>query len=193
MATKTLDADDAQERWLDLKPPKYSVSSKFSGDHVLAAANLSKKTSIAAALERYQRNPKITKSSWLLLDDSTILNKARNAKQRASIYANSQQMSIELKNITRRTVTIQELTPKERQRYAHDEIEIKGETRYVNSSSDEDTVSLCCKGEWNPLTGAIEIYHYEESKLPSKSAMLEKFLEWEVDEDEEPIAPVAKK
>lgn len=76
---KTLTNAEAYAGFIDLSPLKISVSAKFAGDHVLAAPNLSKKTSIAAAIDRFQRTKRIVPSSWILIDDSTLKAKAKSA------------------------------------------------------------------------------------------------------------------
>lgn len=104
--TKKLTAAAAQALFIKHNPPKYTVTAKFDDDHITAAPNLSKKTSIESALERYKKNQAILKSSWLLIDKDTIKNKATGGRKIASLHQGAQQMTVEIK-VKRRTVTIE--------------------------------------------------------------------------------------
>ena len=53
--TKTLSAADAQRLYIARFRPSYPVSAKFSDDHVVAAPNLSKSTSIDAAVWKWRQ------------------------------------------------------------------------------------------------------------------------------------------
>ena len=190
---KTVDADTAYDLYVKSFPLELSVDSKFSGDHLLAAPNMSKKTSIAAAIERYVKNQSITTSSWMLLDNSTVLNKAKSAAKRARIYRGEQQLAVNIK-VVRRTVEIEKLTFKEAQRIENTEVTVKGEKQYLNCSSKEATVAINVVGGWDPLEGTFGLYHYEEGALPNGNQMVAKYLKWIYDEDsKEYIKPVAKK
>src|ERR1700716_510058 len=103
---KKVKADVAYELYVDHFPLKYKVSSKFRDDHTLDAPNLSKQTSIEAAIDRYKRNQNVKKSSWLLLDDKTLINKAKSANKGTDVHQGKQQITMQLV-VTRRTVTIE--------------------------------------------------------------------------------------
>lgn len=189
--TTTLKPDDAYKAWLGYKKLSHTVSAKFSSDHVITT-NLSKKSSITAALERYKKNQRILKSSWVMLDAKTLKNKASGAKRKASVHSGKQQMTTQIK-VTRRTVTLQKLEKKELQRYTYEEVVVKGETHYLNCSSEEKDVKLKVMGTWKPLTGAVDLYHYEEGDMPSKHEFVKSYLVWYVDDKGDPTAPKATK
>lgn len=103
-----------------------------------------------------------------------------------------QQLAAEIK-VTRRTVTMSELTQKELQRYEYEEVKIGTETRYVNCSSAEKEITIKIMGEWKPLTGEFSLYHYDEKAIDRKHDMDKKYLKWIVDSDTgKLIRPVAK-
>jgi hypothetical protein len=193
----TLPAERAQELFLDMFNPKYKVTDKFYKDHMIKDENLSSKISKKYAIDRYKENPRITTSSWTAISKEKIINKAANARKKASVYRAEQQMIVELKDVHRRTVRIDSYTRKELQGKKltdYEAVEVMGETRYLSTSSSEDTVTLCCVGNWKPLNGEIEIYHYEECDLPVAAQMLARYLQWYYREDggrKVPTNPVA--
>jgi hypothetical protein len=192
MAIKKISANLAYAQFTKLYPLAYTVADKFKTDHTLAAPNLSKKTSIEAAVARYKKNTKITTSSWMLLDASTLVNKAAGAPKRATVYNGAQQMTLQL-TVKRRTVRIEKLEPKELQRYEHTDVKVGTETHHLNCSSDEKDVKINVVGGWSPLAGDVEMYHYEEAALPGAHVLLDKYLEWNVDDaTEAPVSPTAK-
>lgn len=89
-------------------------------------------------------------------------------------------------------ILIEKLTKKETAQYEHETVKIGNEDHYLNCSSAEADVALCIKGRWNPLTGDVELYHYEESAFPGNAAMLDKYLSWKT-RGGEAYAPVATK
>jgi hypothetical protein len=189
---KILKDDESFRQLVKDNPLKYKVSAKFDDDHIIKAS-LSKKNSIEAAIERYKRNQKIKKSSWIMIDKATLLNKARAAGAKiAHIHGGGQQLATTIK-VTRRTVEIDELTPKERQRYKHEEVKVGKETKYLNCTSEEATVSLKVVGRWDPFTGECDIYHYEEGEAGGSHKLLDKFKKWVCDEKGKPIRLEAKK
>jgi len=190
---KNLAPAEAQKWFLIRFKPTYSVSAKFTDDHVVAAPNLSKSTSIAAAVARYQKQPNILVSSWILVDANTLKNKAASAPKVACVYQGAQQMALAIK-VERRTVTITARTRKQMQgdnpdRYL--KVTLGDGDRFLDCKSDMDYVTLCVKGSWNPLKGLIDIYHYEEGSLPS-IALLPKYLQWVCDASGNVLGPVAK-
>ncbi len=158
-------------------PLKFKVTSKFKTDHLLKSANLSKKNSIAEAVERFERNQAITKSSWMLMDESTVLNKVKAASHVAQTYRGKQQLAMQI-SVTRRTVDIDILTEKQSKQYECIETTIRGKKFYLNCSSQEKDVKINVMGEWNPLTGEVEVYHYDEGAFSTAHVMLDAYLEW---------------
>ncbi len=194
LKTKKLTADVAYDLWVSLHPLRYKVDEKFVKDHTLASPNLSKQTSINAAIERYTRNRAITTSSWLLLSADTLVNKAASAPKRASVHAGNQQMIVEV-SVTRRTVRIERLTlQKDIQRYENVKVMVGDEPHYLNCSSEEKVIKLRVVGPWNPVTGEVTLYHYAEAQgaLPAH-AMLDKYLVWYVNAENQPTSPHATK
>lgn len=193
---KKLSAADAYKHYLKNFELKYKIADKFSTDHLLAAANLSKTTSIDAAIERYTRNQNITTSSWMLLDTRTLLNKAKGAKKGTQIHNGAQQMSMQI-SVTRRTVTIAPFSKKELQGHKLDEyknVKIKEETHYLYCSSREKDVKINVMGPWNPLTGDVSLYHYDEGQFDPTHTLLPSYREWFYDNESKTyLRPVAKK
>lgn len=188
---KTLSDQKAFDLHVKNKKLKFSVSAKFDEDHIIKAS-LSSKNSKEAAIERYKRNQKIKKSSWIMLDKATLLNKAKGASVCPCIHSGKQQLATTI-SVTRRTVVIDELTFKEAQTYKCEEVEIGKEKKYLNCTSEEATVKLHIKGGWNPLTGDVDLYHYEEGTAPTTPKLLEKYRKWVHDDGGKPIRPDAKK
>jgi streptogramin lyase len=58
----------------------------------------------------------------------------------------------------------------------------------LNCRSEEKEITLSVKGQWNPVTGEVELYHYDEGEMPH-AAMVDKYLWWVVDEAARPIRP----
>jgi len=190
--TKTLSDRASFDQLVKDNKLSFKVTAKFEGDHIVST-NLSKKNSIEAAIQRYKRNQRIIKSSWIMIDKSTVKNKAKaSTKKVAAVYRSNQQMTTTIK-VTRRTVEIVELTKKERQRYQYEEVTIGREVKYLNCSSDEELVDLKLVGKWDPFTGECDIYHYEEGKAPTEHKLLPKFKKWVCGEDGKPIRLEAKK
>ena len=188
---KRLTADVARALYISNYPLKMTVATKFSGDHLLQAPNLSKKTSIDAAIRRYQANQTITRSSWMLMDPSTILNKAATGEKRALQRAQKQQLAVRI-SVVRRTVEIDRLEHKERQTYENMPVMVGGETHYLNCVSREQNVDIKIVGDWKPLTGDFELFHYEEKAL-MPDEMIEPYLRWVQDDTtKQYIRPVAK-
>lgn len=188
MPTKKLTPEAAYAQFLKWKPFTYTVTGKFSDDHTIDV-NLSKKNSILAAIERYKKN-RNTKSSWMMLSHETIKNKAKDGKKQPTVHSGAQQIAVAIK-VNRRTVTLQKLEFKELQRYEHVTLEIGGEKHHLNCSSEEKEVTICIYGPWNPVTGKVELYHYDEKALPGAPAMVDKYLEWNVDDKGNPTSPKA--
>jgi hypothetical protein len=192
MGKKKLSPADAFTAWTKLNKLTYTVTGKFEDDHIMAV-NLSKKNSIAAALVRYKKNQAILRSSWLALDKTTVLNKATaSTSKRASVHQAAQQLTVGIK-VNRRTVTIEPLTKQESSQYEHVVVEINGAKHYLNCSSAEQEIVLLIIGPWDPLTGKVQLYHYQEGAMPGSHTLLDKFLEWNVDDENNPISPTAKK
>ena len=191
MKTKTLAAAAAYALWIKENPLTYEVTGKFEDDHIITS-NLSKQTSIEAAIDRYKRNQNITTSSWIMLDKDKLVAKAQGAQKRASVHQSAQQLTMAIK-VNRRTVTISLLDKKERQRYEHQEVQIGTETHYLNCGSDEKEIILLIVGPWNPVTGEVGLYHYQEGALPGGHVMLPQYLKWNYDDTDKLIGPVAKK
>ena len=188
---KRLTADVARALYISNYPLKMTVATKFSGDHLLQAPNLSKRTSIDAAIKRYQANQTITRSSWMLMDHSTILNKAAIGEKRALEHAQKQQLAVRI-NVVRRTVEIERLEYKQRQTYENVLVTVGGETHYLNCVSREQNVDIKVVGDWHPLTGDFELYHYEEKAL-MPDVMIERYLRWVQDKTtRQYIRPVAR-
>jgi hypothetical protein len=187
--TKKLDAATSRARYIKDNPLKYTVTAKFDDDHITAAPNLSKSTSIKSALGRYQKNQRILKSSWMLISKDTLQNKAAGARKQAAVYNGAQQMVLEIK-VTRRTVDLEVLTKKELSKYKYETVKVGNEEHYLTCNSTEAEVKLSVKGNWNPLTGEVQLYHYEESPFPGAPAMLDKYLVWKV-QGNEIIGPAA--
>ena len=189
---KTLTAAAAQAAFIQLHPLKYSVAARFDDNHVTAAPNLSKQTSIASAVERFKAQPNILVSSWILVDGPTLKNKAAGATKVACTHAGHQQMALAIK-VMRRTVTISAFTRKEIQgSNPKDYIQatIAAGERFLSCKSEEKQVTLCVKGPWNPITGDVQIFHYEEGAMPA-AAMVDKYLKWYVDASGRAIRPQA--
>lgn len=190
--TKTLSDKASFDKLVKDNKLSFRVTAKFEGDHIIGT-NLSKKNSIEAAIQRYKRNQRIIKSSWIMIDKSTVKNKAKaSTKKVAAVYRGNQQLTTTIK-VTRRTVEIVELTKKERQRYQYEEVTIGREVKYLNCSSEEEIVDLKVVGKWDPFTGECDIYHYEEGKAPTDHKLLPKFKKWVCGEDGKPIRLEAKK
>jgi hypothetical protein len=129
----------------------------------------------------------------MLMDESTVLNKVRPANKVAQIYRGEQQLSMQI-SVTRRTVDIDEVSEQDSKRYKCVIAKIGGKTRYLNCTSEEKDVKITVKGEWNPLTGDVEVYHYEEGPLGGSHQMVDKYLEWVYDPSSKTyIRPTAKK
>ncbi len=193
LETKKIKAADAFDLYVDHHPLKYSVDNKFMDDHVIGE-NLSKRTSIEAAVERYTRNQRILTSSWLMMDKNKLASKAKSSSKRAAhVHNGAQQMVVQL-SVTRRTVSIQVLDKKELSRYKYEEVKVGGETRYLNCTSEEKDIKLNVVGPWDPLTGEVELYHYEEGAFDATHDFAAKYLEWTYDpKTKEYIAPTAKR
>ncbi len=188
---KRLTADVARALYISNYPLKMSMATKFTGDHLLQAPNLSKKTSIDAAIRRYQADQTVRLSSWMLMDHSTILNKAATGEKRALEHAQKQQLAVQI-NVVRRTVEIDRLEHKERQTYENVPVTVGGEIHYLNCVSREQKVDIKVVGNWKPLTGDFELYHYEEKAL-MPDVMIERYLRWVQDDTtRQYIRPVAK-
>ncbi len=188
---KRLTADVARALYVSNYPLKMTVATKFTGDHLLQAPNLSKKTSIDAAIRRYQADQTVRLSSWMLMDHSTILNKAATGVKRALEHAQKQQLAVRI-NVVRRTVEIDRLEHKERQTYENVPVTVGGEIHYLNCVSREQKVDIKVVGNWKPLTGDFELYHYEEKAL-MPDVMIERYLRWVQDDTtRQYIRPVAK-
>lgn len=189
---KKLKDKDACELFFCNYPLKFKVASKLSGDHQLEATNLSKKESIAAAIERYKKNQRITASSWVVLESSDIINKAKHADKVAIIFGGKQQLAVNV-SVTQRTVGITRLTVKEKQRYKSIEVKIGRDIHYLNCISEEKNTKISIVGPWDPLSGEVSLYHYEAKKISQGDKMLDKYLEWVCDEKGKPIRPAAKR
>jgi hypothetical protein len=197
---KKLTAAVAQGLFIEHFPLKFSIAAKFDEDHMMVG-NLSSQTSITQAVDRYTRAKKQHKnpalmSSWLAITTDTVKNKAASAARRAMLHKGSQQMAIQIK-VKRRTVTLDELTPKEKLQ-AKKPIEVKISDReiyYLTARSDEKDVDLLVIGEWQPLTGNVSMYHYQEGRVDSVTvAMEDKYLMWHWNAaTSTPTAPVATK
>jgi hypothetical protein len=192
--TVMLSAAGAQAAFIKLHPLTYKVTDKFFDDHITAAPNLSKATSIASAVKRYEKQPNVVVSSWILLDKDTLENKAKDATKVACLHNGAQQMAIAIK-VKRRTVTISAFTRNAIQGdnpESYTEVTIpSGEKRYLDCKSEEKELFLSVKGPWKPLTGEVELYHYDERPI-SVASMVPKYLNWVVDPaDRRPIRPVA--
>jgi hypothetical protein len=101
-------------------------------------------------------------------------------------------MTVEIK-VMRRTVTIQPLKKSELNRYKYEEVTVGSETHYLNCVSEEKEIKLCVKGEWHPLTGEVDLYHYEESAFPASPAMIEKYLKFKIKPPNEVVGPEAER
>ena len=190
---KNLTAADAQRLYMGRYRLSYTVSAKFNDDHIVAAPNLSKTTSIEAAVARYKKQPNILLSSWILVDANTLKNKAASAPKVACIYNSTQQMALAIK-VQRRTVSITARTRKEIQGdnpANYIKVTLGDGDRYLTCKSDLQDVTLCVKGSWSPLKGLVDLYHYEEGAMPTL-AIVAKYLEWVVDASGTPLYPVAK-
>lgn len=188
--TKKLTAAEAFVAYKEHHPLTFSVTAKFDDDHITAATNLSKEKSIASAIERYKKQPNILRSSWILVDHNTLQNKAAGATKVPCVHQGAQQMAIAIK-VKRRTVTIDAFTKRELQGDNLSKYTKVGE-HYLSCKSEEKDVTLAVKGPYDPMTGAVELYHYEEGALPA-AAMVDKYLVWVVDDKDELIRPQAKK
>jgi hypothetical protein len=192
IGTKKLTAAKAYDLWIKEHPLTYAVTGKFNDAHIIT--NLTKKKSIEAAIKRYKEDQNIKLSSWIGHDKDKLVAKAQGAhNKRASVHQGAQQLTVAIK-VKRRTVKISPLTKKELQRYEHEDVEIGSEMHHLNCSSDEQEIILLIVGPWNPLTGEVGLYHYKEGTIPADHQMLDKFLEWNVDETtKKPVSPVATK
>ncbi len=193
---KKLSCADAQKAFILFKSLSYEVTAKFDDDHITAAPSLSKSDSFKSAVERYKKQPNVLLSSWILLDKSTLQNKAANATKVAYVHNGVQQMAVAVK-VKRRTVTISAFTRKEIQGSNPKDFEevttVAGEKRYLRLKSDKiEDITLCVTGPWNPFTGVVQMYHYDEGPLPA-CAMLDKYLRWRIDHNGVPRSPEAKK
>jgi len=180
---KKLSCVDAQKAFMKMQPLKYEVTAKFENDHnIVTAPVLSKDAAFGATIERYKRNQNLRESSWILVDKSTLKNRAANADKVAFVYAGAQQMAVAIK-VEKRTVSILAQTRKEIQGHNpsdFEEVTIGTEKRYLTlKSNPKQDVTLCLKGPWNPFTGVVQLYHYEVGALPP-CAMLDKYLRWKV-------------
>jgi hypothetical protein len=190
--TKKLTARDAQAAFIKLYPYKYTVTARFDDKHITAAPNLSKQTSIESAVQRYKED-RTLRSSWILLDKDTLKNMATGATKVACVYNGAQQIAMAI-NVKRRTVTIESNTRKDIQGANPKDyirVTIAGEERYLKCKSEEKEVTLSVRGPWRPLTGEVELYHYDEGRMPN-AEMLDRYCEWVVDEGGRPIRPTAK-
>jgi hypothetical protein len=95
--------------------------------------------------------------------------------------------------VTRRTVTIERLEKKDLARVKYEEVKIGNDTHYLNCVSDEKSVKINVMGGWSPLTGDVELYHYDENSFKDSHNISAKYLDWTYDEKEKKyIAPAAK-
>ena len=142
-------------------------------------------------MKRYEENQNIRASSWIEISKDTLKNKAKaSTTRRAIVHAGEQQMAVQI-SVERKTITMEVLEFKELQRYEYHTVVINGEKHYINcSSAASENINLTIVGPWNPLTGAVELYHYQET-FPATAAMLPKFLEWRVDGGNNPLSPTA--
>lgn len=193
---KKLSCVEAQKAFIRFKSLSYEVTAKFDDDHITAPPILSKAASFASAVERFKKQPNVLLSSWILVDKSTLKNKAANATKVACVHGGAQQMALAIK-VQRRTVTIFAYTRKEIQGHNPKDFEevvtVGGEKRYLRLKSAKiEDVTLCVTGPWNPFTGVVQLFHYAESAMPA-CAMLEKYLTWHVDNDGITRHPEARK
>jgi hypothetical protein len=171
---------------------KYIVENKFKDDHLVKDANLSKQTSINAALARYAKNQRIVASSWLLMTDDMLKNKASGAQKVPITYNGAQQMAVAIK-VKRRTVTIVPLDDKQRARIQSYQVKVGNEIRHVSCASEEKEVVLAVKGEWKPVSGEVKLYHYDEAALPNAPHFIDAYLVWNTSGDGKPTTPKATK
>jgi hypothetical protein len=162
----------------------------------MAPPLLSKSACFASAVERFKKQPNVLLSSWILVDKSTLKNKAANAPKVACVHVGAQQMALAIK-VQRRTITIFAYTRKEIQGHNPKDFEevitVGGEKRFLRLKSDKIVdITLCVTGPWNPFTGVVQLFHYAEGALPA-CAMLERYLRWHVDKDGITRHPEVKK
>ena len=194
MPTKVLTAAVAQPLFLKDHPLIPEVTAKFFDDHMITT-NLSKSQAIASAVERYKKN-RNTKSSWIEISKETLINKAKGSTRRVAGTFGApakQQLTVQIK-VDRKTITISVLDKKEKHQYEHEIVEIDGEDHYLNcSSAATANVDLRIVGDWDPLTGKLGLYHYEEGAIQQNAAaaMLQKYLLWNTAMDGSPTTPVA--
>lgn len=195
---KKLTDEAAQKLFIEHFPLSFSIDPKFDTDHMMVG-NLSSKSSIEQAVERYTRARKANKkpammSSWIVISPDTVKNKASGAPKRAMVYKNAQQMAIQIK-VKRRTVELDELNERERRQVRNPiEVEINPREKvYLSAGSKEADVDLLVIGEWAPLTGKVSMYHYQEGRLASvKLEMLDRYLMWHYNPDAKTVTtPVA--
>jgi hypothetical protein len=202
-STKTLKSNDAYERFVDHWKLSYTVAKKFYDDHLLvkdASRKLffvhpSTKDALEAALDRYVRtNRKISTSSWIALNETEIINKAKNSSnKRASVHNGKQQLTVKIQ-VERYTINIEELKVKEKHRYKGvKECKIGSEIVYLLPQKDKRKVDINVVGGWKPLTGKVEIYHYDPSAALRNHEMMKDYLVWKTDESGKPTYPNATK
>ncbi len=192
--SNVIDMDKLYKLYVDHYPLTYEVTDKLSEDHQLAAANISKQTSINAAIERYTRNQNILLSSWFLLSEDNLINKAKSADKKARVYNGNQQLTAKIK-VTRRTVTLSVIDRKAALNSKKElkQVLIEGEKHYLDCTSEEKTLDIQIVGPWNPLTGDFKLYHYQEGALPLAHDMLARYNVWIRDKTtKEYIRPLTK-
>jgi hypothetical protein len=190
---RKLTPEEAQAQYFNRIKRTYAVSAKFAADHLLKSPVLSTSEALSQAMDRYRRD-QTEVSSWMIITASTLIEKAKNGKAVACIYQNAQQLALAVK-AERRTITLTARTRKEIQGSNPDafpRVTLADGDRYITYKSRSDNITLCVRGPWDPLTGAVTIHHYGEGSLP-KVDLLAKYLEWEVDGSGNILGPVAKK
>jgi hypothetical protein len=201
--TKKVAPNIAYDYYVGAAPLKFTVTNKFETDHLAEGENvdsrgLSQREAIEAALERYKRKGTPV-SSWLNLTPSTVVNKVKSAQRKAASVFKSKQQIMILISVDSITAKIDKLSSDDvaKKRYK-DMVEASAPgdngSGYVLPSVESRQITVKVIGPWNPLTGEVDVYHYEKDEAWNGGhEFLPKYLQFIVDERGAPIRPAAKK
>ena len=182
--------------YTDANPLSFSVNPKFVSDHMdLLGSNkgLTGGEAKKLALDRFSKKGSTT-SSWLDLSTAEVIKKVSTTTKRAACTHQGKQQIALLIKVDSVTVTVSELTAKEIKsgRFQSAAVKRGSETVQVTTEVVERPVEIKVIGPWNPLTGDVDVYHYEKDTTAGTHDFLPKYLDFVMDGNRA-VRPVATK